>query len=112
MKDQPIKQIVCLKAKVYSVLLYSGKQEGKLKGVPSSAVKQQCLHDNYLEHLDSDVRQCVHYQKIVATSDLRMYTTKQIKTALSSFDSKRRFIDDSYCTHAHGHFRNRLATGT
>ena len=108
MKDRPIKEIVCLKAKVYSVLLYDGVQKAKLKGIPRSAVEQQCVHDKYIEYLDSDARQCVNYQKIDATPDLRMYTMRHIKTALSSFDSKRRFIERSYNTHAHGHYLNRV----
>ena len=109
MSNQWIKEVVCLKAKVYSVLMYSGKQSAKLKGVPSSAVRGQCRHADYLAYLDSDFRQCVQYQRIVTDSDLRMYTIQQCKTALSSFDSKRRLIDGGHETHAHGHYKNRCS---
>ena len=88
MSNNPIKEIVCLKAKVYSVLMYSGDQSAKLKGIPNSAVKEQCTHSKYQEHLNNGVRQTVQYQRIIATPDLRLYTVQQIKTALSSFDSK------------------------
>ena len=83
--------------------MYDKSTERKLKGVPRATVQQQCRHQDYLHYLSSDGRQTVNFHRIVTMMDQQIFTVYQTKKALSSFDSKRRLIENNE-TRAHGHY--------
>ena len=78
----------------------------KLKGV-SKAVVNDCInHSLYKKCLeDSSFKHSVIIHSIHSKNH-KVFTIKQEKTGLSSFDDKRFILPDGITTRAHGHYRN------
>ena len=77
----------------------------RCKGVKKCVVKNTLNVDNYVEVLKT--------QKSVSRKQVQLrsykhtiYTIKQKKVALSSYDDRRFILEDGIDTRAHGHWRN------
>jgi hypothetical protein len=99
-----IQEIVCLRAKLYSVKLKSGCSTQACKGVTKSAVKEFCPHEKYIETLDTG------QSTNAVVAGLRsfghtIHTHVSTKTALSAGDTKRYILPDGVHTLPYGHYK-------
>lgn len=111
-----ITSFVGLRSKMYSYVMdcpeldldKTGKvnKHQKLKGVPRAVVSNSVDHQLYKKCLeDIDFKHNVSFHSL-RSQNHQVYTQKQSKTGLSSFDDKRFILEDGKSTRAHGHWRN------
>lgn len=100
-KSIPIKQVVALRPKLYS-LSYGSRHIMKCKGVKKSCIKKNVNFDDYLKTLkDHSVLYCT-FRKI--SSKLHnVSTTEHHKVGLSFFDDKRMILEDGVHTVPYGY---------
>ena len=112
MKDEldglPMTEFVGLKAKLYSYKT-TNKENKRAKGIQKAVVRKNICHKDYKNTVFN------HSNKSVDTYAIRsinhqIFTIKQKKKALSSFDDKRFILPDGITTLPHGHkaIRNNL----
>jgi len=116
MKDEcagtPIAECVCLRPKMYSIMMADEVNIKKAKGVKKSVVKKQITHENYKETLFS-AKQQWHGMNILRSEGHKIYGMHLNKISLSPFDSKRWIADDGIHTKAYGYTnRDMLSTLT
>ena len=111
MKDEMagkiIEEFVGLRSKMYSLKTIEGVEKKTAKGIKRSTIRQKLRHDMYRDCLFSSSRTYETVRNIRSINH-EIFTVKQTKLALSSFDDKRYVLNDQFSTNAHGHFRNTL----
>ena len=97
-----ISEAVCLRPKMYSILLENEKNIKKAKGTTKSVTKKQITHQNYKQALfnKSDFK---HGMNMLRSVNHQIYGLHLNKTTLSPFDPKRWIKDDGIHTLAYGH---------
>lgn len=109
MKDElagvPIAEFVGLRSKMYSLKTGSGIEKKTAKGIKKSTIRQRLRHHMYRSCLWSG-RSTRETVRMIRSKNHQLYSIKQDKVALSSFDDKRFVLNDKKSTRAHGHFRN------
>ena len=100
-----VKEFVGLRAKMYSLLLDSGKSKNTAKGVKKNKIKSECKHSRYLESLFEVKPHKVSFRNIRSINHSVM-TMNCVKTGLSCYDDKRYVLDNNIDTLAHGHYRS------
>ena len=108
MKDEMngaiIEEFVGLRAKMYSVKLFGGKELKKAKGVPKMVVDKEIQHDNYKRSLLQQWQTNARFNTIQSKRhQLRLLEMK--KKSLCPGDDKRWVCEDGFTTLAHGHYR-------
>ena len=106
MKDEcaeaPISEVVCLRSKMYSILLENEENIKKAKGTTKVVTKKEILHQNYKDALFNK-ESFKHGMDVLQSKDHQIYGVHLNKTTLSPFDSKRWIKDDGIHTLAYGH---------
>ena len=106
MKDEcsgkPISEVVCLRAKMYSILLEGDKNIKKAKGTTKVVTKKEISHQNYKEALLGR-RTFKHGMNRLRSKGHQIFGEHLTKTTLSPFDSKRWIKEDGIHTPAYGH---------
>jgi len=108
MKDEMngaiIEEFVGLRAKMYSVKLFGGKELKKAKGVPKMVVDKEIQHDNYKRSLLQQWQTNARFNTIQSKRhQLRLLEMK--KKSLCPGDDKRWVCEDGFTTLAHGHYQ-------
>ena len=109
MKDEMAGKQICefvgLRSKMYSIKTAGGIEKQKAKGVCRATIRKCLRHAMYADCLWSGktTREVV---RSIRSVNHQLFSTVQLKVALSSFDDKRFVLDDKMSTRAHGHFRN------
>ena len=106
MKDEcagkPISEAVCLRSKMYSILLGNDENIKKAKGTTRVVTKKEINHQHYKEALFNK-KSFKHGMDTLRSKDHQIYGIHLNKTTLSPFDSKRWIKDDGVHTLAYGH---------
>ncbi|GFW95213.1 uncharacterized protein TNCV_314171 [Trichonephila clavipes] len=102
MNSKPIIEFVGLRAKMYSMLTPDSEKK-TAKGVSKVTIQQKLKHSNYLQCL-KECKSTKENMFLIKSENHDIYTIKQNKTALSSFDDKRYILDDNIGTFAYGHY--------
>ena len=106
MKDEcsgkPISEVVCLRSKMYSILLEGDKNIKKAKGTTKVVTKKEISHQNFKEALFSR-RTFKHGMNRLRSKGHQIFGEHLTKTTLSPFDSKRWIKEDGIHTLAYGH---------
>ncbi|GFR10558.1 uncharacterized protein TNCT_533061 [Trichonephila clavata] len=104
MNSKPIIEFVGLRAKMYSMLTPDSEKK-TAKGV-SKVVhsKKKLKHSNYLQCLKEN-KSTKENMILIKSENHDIYTVRQNKTALSSFDDKRYILDDNIGTFAYGYYK-------
>ena len=106
MKDEcngkPISEVVCLRSKMYSILIEGGENKKKAKGTEKVVTKKEINHQNYKDALFN--RQTFkHGMDMLRSEDHQILMVHLNKTTLSPSDSKRWIKEDGIHTLAYGH---------
>ena len=106
MKDEcngkTISEVVCLRSKMYSILIEGGENKKKAKGTTKVVTKKEISHQNYKDALFG--RQSFkHGMDMFGSEDHQIFGVHLNKTSLSPFDSKRWIKEDGIHTLAYGH---------
>lgn len=112
-------EFVGLKSKMYSYKvdasaiisenedIYSKESKFKIvkkaKGVVQTVINNTITFEDYIACLNSDLK-IVREQCMIRNFNHKLYTIKQKKIALSSFDNKRHILPDGINTLAWGHY--------
>ena len=103
MKDEcagvPISEAVCLRSKMYSILLENEKNIKKAKGTTKVVPKKEIVHQHYKDALFNKFA----FKHMLRSKDHQIYGVRLNKKTLSPFDSKRWIKDDGIHTLAYGH---------
>ena len=75
----------------------------KTKGVKKNVVKKVISHQDYVDCLFEE-RKFMHTMQTIRSFKHQLYTIKQNKVSLSSYDDKRYLIDDGVSSLPYGHF--------
>ena len=106
MKDEcagkPISEVVCLRSKMYSILLDDEKNIKKAKGTKKTVTSKVLKHENYKEALFNR-KAFKHGMDMLRSENHQIYGVHLNKVTLSPFDSKRWIKDDGVHTLAYGH---------
>ena len=98
-----ITHFIGLKPKSYSFKVYKqDKEEKKSKGIVKHKVKKELNFVKYLEALNNNECDTVTF-KSIRSKQHQIYSIKQTKQALSSYDNKR-YYSDSVRSLPYGHF--------
>ena len=97
----PIQEVVCLRSKMYSILLDDDTNTKKAKGTKNCVVKKVITHQNYKDAL-FEKKSFKHEMQRFGTENHVIYTQHLNKTSLSPFDSKRWIEADGVSTRAYG----------
>ncbi|XP_064487332.1 uncharacterized protein LOC135399512 [Ornithodoros turicata] len=89
----PIEEVICLKAKMYSIKLAGGKQIARAKGVKKNIVRKHLLHDTYHDTLFKHTS-VSHEQVSIVGKKQCMYTIRNVKSSLMAYDDKRYLYND------------------
>ena len=101
----PIKRMCFLKAKLYAYETAKDYVDMKAKGVDRNFVKKKLCFDDYKRVLFSgDGERTSATSKRFQSLSHRIYTVETTKTALSSFDNKRHYLD-ALTSLAYGHYK-------
>ncbi|GFT06493.1 uncharacterized protein NPIL_670601 [Nephila pilipes] len=103
MNSKPIIEFVGLRAKMYSMLTPDSEKK-TAKGVSKVVIQQKLKHSNYLQCLKEN-KSTKENMVLIKSENHDIYTVRQNKTALSSFDDKRYILDDNIGTFAYGHYK-------
>jgi len=105
MKDEtagnPIREIVALKAKMYSYITDESKMVAK--GVKKSYIKKHVTHALYKQTLQNKTITRAKFMTI-GSKQHSLHTMEIDKVCLSAFDDKRYILPDGIRTLAHGHY--------
>ncbi|GFR06857.1 PR domain zinc finger protein 4 [Trichonephila clavata] len=101
--SRPIIEFVSLRAKMYSMLTPDSEKK-TAKGVSKVVIQQKLKHSNYLQCLKEN-KSTKENMILIKSENHDIYTVRQNKTALSSFDDKRYILDDNIGTFAYGHYK-------
>ena len=109
MKDEmsgvAIVEFAGLRAKMYSIKTCTGLEKKTAKGVSRSTIRHDLKHDMFVECVKSGkTTTCVN--RSIRSFNHQVYSIRQEKLALCSFDDKRFVLQDGITTRAHGHYRN------
>ena len=91
-KGKIIKEVVVLRAKLYSYVMYEeGKETKKCKGITKAVIKNAIFHKDYKDCLFSEEKQ---YRKmnIIRSRKHEVYSEEINKVALSADDDKRHVL--------------------
>ena len=101
-KSIPLEEMVALMSKMYAVK-FDGKVIKKAKGVKNHFIKKNIIFDQYKE--------CLFYNKTITATfntirsyNHSVYTITSTKKALSSYDDKRKILEDGINTLPYGHY--------
>ncbi|XP_064465203.1 uncharacterized protein LOC135376619 isoform X2 [Ornithodoros turicata] len=89
----PIEEVVCLKAKMYSIKLAGGRQIARAKGVKKNIVRKHLLHETYCNTLFNHMSVSNEQVSIVGKKQC-MYTIRNVKRSLMAYDDKRYLCND------------------
>ena len=104
---QLITERVNLRAKLYGFRLANGGPDTlRCKGIKKAVIKKTLNVDEYVKVLESQ-KSLLREQTMLRSYNHRIYTIKQQKVALSSYDDKRFILPNGVDTRAHGHWRNK-----
>ena len=92
-----------LRAKLYSLKMYKGKEEKKCKGIKRSVVKNEITHQDYIDTLFSG-KPLLRTMNKIRSYKHELYTETVNKIALSADDDKRIIREDKIRTYAYGHY--------
>ena len=99
---KPISETVCLRSKMYSILMGSGnKVIKKAKGTTKQVTSKEIDHQNYKDAL-SNKKTCKHGMRMLKSEGHKIYCLRVNKITLSPFDSKRWITNDGVHTLAYG----------
>ena len=105
----PIKEVVCIKPKMYSVMIEEDKdkQKSTAKGIAKSA-KEEIKHDKYLNCIFGETKDKLQEATFnrIESVDHELQTIKQTKISLCTLDDKRYYLDDNN-SRAIGHYLNK-----
>lgn len=109
MKGKYLKEVVCLKSKMYSAIDDDEYQKSTAKGV-NAIIQSELRHDNYKRckfhnYNGSDMVQRATMFNFTVDSKHNIFLTQMRKTTLSCSDDKRYYLDNGIDTLAHGHFQ-------
>ena len=97
----PIKELLGLKSKMYSIFLDNDKNSKKAKVVKKNVIEKGISHQDYLDVLSES--KVLHHQMKTIRSDCHQISTYQInKISLSPFDDKRYILSDGISSYAYG----------
>ena len=99
-----IEEFVGLRAKLYSLLMYGGKEEKKCKGVRKNVVAKDIKFDDYKRCLFEGKSQ-LRKMTVIRSRLHEVFTEEVNKVALSGDDDKRYILPNRVNTLAHGHYR-------
>ena len=97
----PIKEIIALQAKCYSVLLDNESIKSTAKGI-NTAKQMELKHDLYKKVYNSEILTYKVTTSNIVSHKMTLYTINMEKCALSKIDRKRYFIDKRN-SYAFGH---------
>ena len=97
----PISDVVFLRPKCYSLLLASGKEHKRAKGVQKAVVKNIIRHQDYVDVVESAVPLYANVRGFRSHSHV-ISTETTNKRALSLFEDKRAWVDENR-SYAYGH---------
>ena len=101
-----MEEFVGLKAKMYSLKFKENNktvESKKAKGVKKYVVKKQITHEDYRQFLVNNNASLMRTACSIRSLGHQLFTIKQNKKSLSSFDDKRYIMNDGISTLAHGH---------
>jgi hypothetical protein len=105
MKDElngvPAKQFIGLRSKMYSLKIDQQEEKKTAKGISKNVVKRTLHHEDYYNCLMQRSYNRVEQTKI-ANNNHNVYTVKQRKIGLCSFDNKRYILNDGVKSLAYG----------
>ena len=108
MKDEAggktIKELVGLRAKLYSFVMDDGGEIKKCKGIKKQVVESSISHEDYKTCLLTGKEQ-LRKQNILRSYNHEVYTEEVNKIALSALDDKRYILKDGIHTLAWGHYK-------
>ena len=97
-----IKEVICLRPKMYSIVEETGKITKKAKGVKKIVVKKDIKHEHYKSALFEN-QSFRHDMNVLRSVKHKIYGKKLNKLSISSYDSKRWISDNGIDTFAYGH---------
>lgn len=103
----PMEEFIGLKAKMYSVKYFKNGQQidsKKAKGVKKCVVKKKLTHEDFKASLFAN-QSFYRYSTAIRSHGHKVYSIKQNKKALSSYDDKRYILQDGITSLPYGHFR-------
>ena len=102
--DSEMTEVVSIKAKQYAYLTKEGKCGKRCKGVRGSVVKKDIKFE--------DCKNCVYQnktlkveQKGIKSFGHELFTVKETKLALTSFNDKRYILEDGITSLSYGSYR-------
>ena len=98
-----MKEFVGLRAKMYSLKYDKNETMTKAKGVKKYVIKGKIDHADYKDCLFQD-REYLHTMNSIRSEKHLLYSIKQSKTTLSSFDDKRFILSDGISTLPYGNY--------
>ena len=98
----PISEVVCLRSKMYSILLGNDKNMRKAKGTTKVVTKKEILHQNYRDAIFNK-EAFKHGMDMLRSKDHQIYSVHLNKTTFSPIDSKRWNTDDGVHTLAYNY---------
>ena len=102
MGGKAIKEVVCIRSKMYSILTGEEQCIKKAKGVSKVVTKKELKHSNYLNCVYNK-KASTHTMTSIRTNNHITNTIEQDKTSLSPLDTKRYVLPDGITTLAFGH---------
>ena len=97
-----ISEAVCLRSKMYSILLENGQNTKKAKGTTKAVKENQITHQNYKNALFNKTAS-KHGMNMLRSNNHEIFGIHLNKTSMSPFDSKRWIKEDGIHTLAYGH---------
>jgi hypothetical protein len=107
----PISEFICLKAKMYSILLKKQSKfvsHCKAKGLSHAVVSNTFHFDMYRSALKVDHIPTMVKQNAIRAQQHNLFSIEINKLGLHCFDDKRFICDNSVSTFAHGHYKSCL----
>jgi len=102
-KSVPLQEFVALMPKMYAVKIDAGEVIKKAKGVKTQFLKKNIVFDQYKECLFENKTINATFNSIRSYNHT-LYTIKSTKKALSSYDDKRKILQDGIHTLPYGHY--------
>lgn len=111
MKDEAGGQIILefigLRAKMYSLLMQSGKTKKTAKGVSGAYQKKRVSHKDY-ENVLNTLKSSSCITQRITSKNHNIFTVKQTKVCLSAYNDKRFFSNTNDDSFAFGHYKTRI----
>ena len=102
MNGEIIEEFVGLREKMYSLKIKKEEMK-KTKGAKKNVVKKDISHQDDVDCLFEE-RKFMHTMQIIRSFNHQLYTIKQNKVSISSYDDKRYLMDDRDGSLPYGHF--------